>query len=78
MQLIPLLSTRAKYANRSKSGIYQDIANELFVPPVKVGRSSAWPVHEVDAIIAARVAGKSDDEIRALVKSLVVARTAAA
>jgi hypothetical protein len=40
-----------------------------------------WPAHELDAIAAARIAGKSEDEIRALVKTprkdLVAARAQA-
>ncbi len=37
-------------------------------------RSVGWPEHEVDAVLAARLAGKSDDDIRSLVRRLVVAR----
>jgi hypothetical protein len=29
-----------------------------------------WPEHEVDAVIEARIAGKTDDEIRELVREL--------
>lgn len=60
---------------RSNSSTYEDIAAGLMTPPVKIGlRASAWPQHEIDAVIAARIAGKSHDEIRALVKQLVAAR----
>ncbi len=42
---------------------------------VSLGANSVgWPLHEIDAIIAARVAGKSDDEIRLLVSELETAR----
>jgi prophage regulatory protein len=54
---------------------YDDIKEGTFTPPVKLTpRSSAWPEHEVDAIIAATIAGKSGDELRELVQELVAAR----
>jgi len=62
-----------------KTQHYNDIKNGLFTPPVKIGlRASAWPAHEVAAINAARIAGKSDEEIKTLVKQLEAARTAGA
>lgn len=61
------------------SSLRADVRSGLFVPPVKLGpRSSGWPQHEVDAINAARVAGKVDDEIRQLVRKLVALRKEAA
>ncbi len=43
----------------------------LATTPIKIGkRASAIPASETDALIAARVAGLSDDQIRALVTSL--------
>lgn len=47
-------------------------AKQGLVPrPVKLGsRMAAWPENEVAAINAARIAGKSDDEIRQLVARL--------
>ena len=60
---------------RGNSALYADIAAGLMVPPVKLGRVSAWPEHEVEAVIRARVAGRSDDDIRVLVSGLVAARS---
>jgi prophage regulatory protein len=37
-----------------------------------------WPANEVAALNAARIAGKSDDEIRQLVRKLEAARKAMA
>jgi prophage regulatory protein len=54
--------------------LYDDIKTEQFPPPIKLARTSLWPESEVAAINAARIAGKSDSEIRALVKELVAAR----
>lgn len=57
---------------------YQDIRDGLFTKPVAIGtRARAWPVYEVEAINAARVAGKTDDEVRELVAQLEAARKAA-
>jgi len=62
---------------RSKTTIYADIADGVFVPPVHLGlRCSAWPEHEVNAIIAARAAGATDDDVRQLVARLVAERQA--
>lgn len=59
----------------SKPTIYAWVSAQLLTPPVKFGaKSSAWPASEVNAILAARIAGKTDDEIRALVIELTEAR----
>jgi prophage regulatory protein len=56
-----------------------DIQQGLFTPPVPIGaRAVGWPADELAALNAARIAGKSDDEIRALVAKLEAARKAAA
>lgn len=55
-----------------RSTLYEKIAAGEFVPPVKIGpKASAWPAHETDRIIAARIAGATVDDIRALVSRLV-------
>jgi prophage regulatory protein len=55
--------------------IYGHAKAGLFPPPVKLGeRTSVWPEHEVAAINLARIAGKSDAEIRALVADLIAQR----
>lgn len=67
----------------SRSTIYLRVSQGLFTQPVSLGpRAVGWPASEVAAINAARIAGQSDDEIRALVTQLhnargvTVARTA--
>ena len=48
----------------------------LFTKPVPIGqRSVGWPDYEVVAINAARIAGKSEAEIRELVNRLHAKRT---
>jgi prophage regulatory protein len=63
----------------ARSTLYGRIAEGLWTAPVSLGpRSVGWPDSEIDAINSARIAGKSDDEIRALVAKLKQQRTVAA
>ena len=72
MLRLPSVSERT---GEPRSTIYDRIADGCFPPPIKLGpQSSAWPAHEVDAILAARIAGKPAEEIRALVAELIEAR----
>lgn len=58
------------------SSIYCRASQGTFTKPIKIGvRASGWPDFEVESICAARIAGKSDDEVRALVAKLHAART---
>lgn len=60
----------------SRSTIYFRISQGLWPKPVSLGpRAVGWPAVEVAAINTARIAGKSDTEIRALVAQLETART---
>lgn len=64
---------------RSRSSHYVDIQQGLFTHPVQIGpRAVGWPASEVAALTAARIAGKSNAEIRILVVKLEAARKAAA
>lgn len=59
----------------SRSTIYLRIEQKLWTKPVKLGaRSIGWPANEVAALNAARISGKSNDEIRALVEKLEASR----
>lgn len=63
----------------SRSTIYLRITQGLWTKPVSLGpRAVGWPSGDVAAINAARIAGKSDDDIRALVMKLEASRKAAA
>lgn len=64
---------------RSRSAHYLDIQQGLFTRPVQIGlRAVGWPDDEVDALNAARIAGKADAEIRELVAKLEAVRKSAA
>lgn len=59
----------------SRSTIYNRIAQGLFMKPVRLGsRAVGWPAREIAALNEARIAGKSDAELRALVQKLMRAR----
>lgn len=63
----------------SRSTIYARIAAGLWPRQVSLGpRCVGWPATEVSALNQARIAGKSDIEIRALVAKLEAARSKAA
>jgi prophage regulatory protein len=59
----------------SRSTIYLRIADGVFKKPVSLGgRAVGWPSNEVASLIAARIAGKADSEIRSLVATLEASR----
>ncbi len=67
----------AEKGNASHATVYGEIHDGLFTVPVIIGRRAVgWPDHEVAAINQARIAGKSEDQIRDLVKKLHAARMA--
>ena len=62
----------------SRSTLYLRISQGLWTKPISLGaRAVGWPSSEVTAINAARIAGKLDQEIRALVAKLEAARKSA-
>lgn len=61
----------------SRSTIYRKIKKGLFTRPIAIGGERvAWPSNEVEAINKARIAGKSEDQIKELVAQLHAARGA--
>ena len=73
---LPAVKSESGY---SRSTIYLRISQGLWTKQVSLGpRCVGWPAYEVAALNAARIAGKSDEEIRALVAKLEAARKAAA
>ncbi|WHZ11745.1 MAG: hypothetical protein OJF60_002184 [Burkholderiaceae bacterium] len=64
---------------KGRTSVYDDMTAGIFPKPVKVGRRAvAWPDHEVDALIAARVSGASENQLRTLVQRLAADRAALA
>lgn len=65
-------------AGTGRSTMWSYVKSGTFPAPVKIGqRSIAWPANEISAVNFARIAGKSENEIRALVARLEAARKAA-
>lgn len=60
----------------SRSTFYLQIAEGLITKPVQIGaRAVGWPSYEIQAIVNARIAGKTIAEIKALVRELESQRT---
>ena len=71
MLILRLPEVKRVLGHRADASVYNAISAELFTNGVAIGqRAKGWPDYEVDAINAARVAGKSEGEIRELVKAL--------
>lgn len=71
MSILRMPAVKAETGHRSHASIYTAIKSGLFTQPVPIGqRSVGWPDDEVKAINAARIAGHTDDAIRALVTRL--------
>ena len=72
---LPTVKSQTGY---SRSTIYLRIAQGLWTKQVALGpRCVGWPAHEVASLNAARISGKSETEIRALVSTLETARKTA-
>ena len=71
MSIFRMSAVKAETGHKSHASIYNAINAGTFTKPVKIGeRSVGWPSEEVQAINAARIAAKSDAEIRELVSRL--------
>lgn len=69
---IPAAKAQSGY---SRSTIYLRISQGLWTKQIRLGpRCIGWPANEVAALNAARISGKTDEEIRALVVKLEAAR----
>ncbi len=77
-QIIQRLPAVRNESGLSRSTLYRRIDEGLWTKPVSLGgRSVGWPSGEIATLVAARVAGRSDDEIRVLVQDLHAARKSA-
>jgi len=71
---LPAVKSESGY---SRSTVYLRISQGLWPKQINLGpRCVGWPANEVSSLNAARIAGKSDQEIRALVTKLEAARKA--
>lgn len=76
MLILRLPEVKRVLGHRADASVYNAIRDGLFTTGVAIGqRAKGWPDYEAQAIATARVAGKSDDQIRELVKVLHAKRT---
>ena len=76
MKILRLPSVKAEMGHRSDASIYNAIRAGLFPVGVQIGqRARGWPDYEVKAINSARIAGKSEEEIRNIVRGLYTKRS---
>ena len=65
---LPAVLERTGY---SRSGLYARISAGLFPRPIALGaRASAWPEHEIDAVLAAQIRASDDAQLRAVVSGI--------
>jgi prophage regulatory protein len=75
INLLRIDRVKERIGHCANSTVYLHVNDNLITKPVKIGpRASAWPEHEIDKIVAARISGKTDDEVRKLVKELTANR----
>ena len=71
MLILRLPEVKQVLGHRADASVYNAIRAGLFTTGVAIGqRARGWPDSEVFAINAARVAGKTENEIRELVVRL--------
>ncbi|NVC95862.1 AlpA family transcriptional regulator [Vibrio natriegens] len=60
----------------SRASFYRQVKAGLLPSQIHIGPNSvAWLSHEIEAVIAARICGNSDDEIQSLVKDIIQQRS---
>jgi prophage regulatory protein len=78
MIILRLPEVKRRRGFRADASVYNEVRDGLCTIGVAIGqRSKGWPDYEIDAINSARIAGKSNAEIRELVKALHAQRTQA-
>jgi prophage regulatory protein len=71
MSILRMPAVKAETGHKSHASIYTAIKAGLSTKPVPIGeRSVGWPDYEVRAINSARIAGKTEADIRDLVNRL--------
>ena len=71
MSILRMPAVKAETGHKSHASIYTAIKAGLFTKAVPIGeRSVGWPDYEVKAINSARIAGKTEADIRDLVNRL--------
>jgi len=75
MIILRLPDVKKIFGHRADASVYNWIRDGLCTNGIAIGqRAKGWPDYEMQAIANARVAGKSDVEIREIVKKLHIDR----
>ena len=53
-----------------RTSLYDAIQRGEWTRPIRMGRASTWPAHETQALLAARIAGATPDQMRELTRDL--------
>ena len=76
MSILRKPAVKAELGFRSDTSVASSVRAGLLTKPIFLAqRSVGWPDYEIKAITAARIAGKSEADIRALVTRLHTQRT---
>ena len=71
LEVMLLQHSAQEHLGIRSSLFWEQVAEGLLTRPIKMSaRASRWPASEIAQIISARIYGKSEDEIRELVKQL--------
>lgn len=73
MQLLSVTQV-CERRNCKRTKLYCDIQSGIFPPAIKSGKGSAWPEHEVNAVLVVTAGGATEAELRELVAGLVELR----
>lgn len=81
-RLIAMRDVRRALADACSNTIRDHVRRGVLPKPIKLSSGptapSVWPEREIEAVVQARVAGKSEDELRVLVAGLEAQRQVAA
>lgn len=78
MVILRLPEVKRVEGYKSDASVYNAIRGGTHTTGIAIGqRSKGWPDYEIQALVRARVAGKSEDQIRELVQALHAKRTEA-
>ncbi len=71
MAMLRLPEVKKETGLRAHSTIYDSIRVGLFPAPVRIGqRAVGWPSEEIKAVCDARIAGYTNEQIKALVSRM--------
>jgi prophage regulatory protein len=75
MSILRKPEVKSAFGMRSDSSVSNAVRDGVLTRPVQLGpRAVGWPDYEINAIGAARIAGRTNEDIRALVLRLHVNR----